>query len=308
MKIISGRYPEERNWQKYINFLSGPEINLTTLYRIAAYNRDIAKRKCDVFGYRGMKDQQRLYEKYKAGKGPIAALPGKSRHNYGLAVDYNRLSTDKNGVGIYPGTLNADYNLWLKGSKERLNDYGLRHAVKGEIWHIEPIETAGVSIDDIAWFPDVNDLVNTLSGYPRLELTEPYTRGTWARFLQEKLEIKADGIFGKDTDDAVKDFQKKNNLTIDGIVGTGTWEALLKDDCSKLKAENKILEKQIQTEQLKSRQLMDKNIQLENSYKAEIAGLKAQHTKEIKRLSDLSESLKAESIKIKGAIRYLITL
>lgn len=39
------------------------------------------------------------------------------------------------------------------------------------------------------------------------------------KMLQTKLEIKADGIFGKDTEKAVKEFQEKNNLVADGIVG-----------------------------------------------------------------------------------------
>jgi murein DD-endopeptidase MepM/ murein hydrolase activator NlpD len=40
--------------------------------------------------------------------------------------------------------------------------------------------------------------------------------------------VSADGIFGKSTEDAVKDFQKSNNLQIDGIVGGRTLELLEK--------------------------------------------------------------------------------
>ena len=140
---------------------------------------------------------------YKAGKGNIAAAPGKSRHNYYLAKDFNNIGT-VNGVKQYPGTLNADYALWLKGKPEVLNKYGLRHAVKGEIWHIEPIETAGVSINNIAWFPDADDFVNTDTGYPILKLTEPLTRNNYVKYLQQLLGIGDDGIFGNDTDTAVK--------------------------------------------------------------------------------------------------------
>ncbi|MCH5167537.1 MAG: peptidoglycan-binding protein [Erysipelotrichales bacterium] len=39
-----------------------------------------------------------------------------------------------------------------------------------------------------------------------------------------------DGIFGAKTESAVKDFQKKNVLSVDGIVGPKTWEALQKND------------------------------------------------------------------------------
>ncbi len=36
-----------------------------------------------------------------------------------------------------------------------------------------------------------------------------------------------DGIFGVSTDTALKQFQKDRNLTVDGVVGSQTWEALL---------------------------------------------------------------------------------
>lgn len=38
----------------------------------------------------------------------------------------------------------------------------------------------------------------------------------------------ADGIYGKNTTAAVKEFQKNSGLTVDGICGPRTWEALLK--------------------------------------------------------------------------------
>lgn len=45
------------------------------------------------------------------------------------------------------------------------------------------------------------------------------SRGTEVVALQKFLEIKADGIFGTQTDKAVKEFQKANGLKADGIVG-----------------------------------------------------------------------------------------
>lgn len=40
-------------------------------------------------------------------------------------------------------------------------------------------------------------------------------------------KIDVDGIFGSATEKAVKDFQTKNNLAVDGIVGKATWSKLI---------------------------------------------------------------------------------
>lgn len=46
--------------------------------------------------------------------------------------------------------------------------------------------------------------------------------------LQEFLGVPADGIFGELTENAVKQWQAKNNLVTDGIVGKKTWNAMFK--------------------------------------------------------------------------------
>ena len=45
---------------------------------------------------------------------------------------------------------------------------------------------------------------------------------------QNGYNLAEDGIFGTNTNNAVKDYQKNNNLAVDGIVGTNTWGALTK--------------------------------------------------------------------------------
>lgn len=63
------------------------------------------------------------------------------------------------------------------------------------------------------------------------------TASKYVKFLQERLQtynftsLKADGFFGKETEDAVIEYQERGNdhdptISVDGIVGTKTWEAL----------------------------------------------------------------------------------
>jgi cell wall-associated NlpC family hydrolase len=48
--------------------------------------------------------------------------------------------------------------------------------------------------------------------------------------LQEALHISADGEFGPQTEAAVKQFQARNGLAVDGVVGPETWHALGLDE------------------------------------------------------------------------------
>ena len=40
--------------------------------------------------------------------------------------------------------------------------------------------------------------------------------------------ILVTGIFGKEMDEKVRDFQKRSGLSVDGVIGPMTWKALLK--------------------------------------------------------------------------------
>jgi hypothetical protein len=58
------------------------------------------------------------------------------------------------------------------------------------------------------------------------------TTGKAVEYLQERLDahgfhLKVDGDFGAKTDAAVDQFQASRGLTVDGIVGSRTWDALL---------------------------------------------------------------------------------
>ena len=72
-------------------------------------------------------------------------------------------------------------------------------------------------------------------------LTTPYkqtptlrrgARGVYVKYAQQKLTTKlyplgsADGVFGSATEQAVREFQAENDLTVDGIIGRNTWAKL----------------------------------------------------------------------------------
>lgn len=65
-----------------------------------------------------------------------------------------------------------------------------------------------------------------------METIKKGSKGSAVNTLQTKLNsignygLVVDGDFGAKTENAVKDFQKKNGLTVDGIVGGKTWSKL----------------------------------------------------------------------------------
>ena len=71
-------------------------------------------------------------------------------------------------------------------------------------------------------------------------------QGEHVKLIQQILGLKVDGDFGPVTEKAVKNYQKENNLTVDGVVGNQTWSSMLKEkeDCySREEIENAVLSK-----------------------------------------------------------------
>lgn len=80
------------------------------------------------------------------------------------------------------------------------------------------------------WFSDTVPVLTRNLKYVEGDLM----RGEDVKQCQEQLLRKGyepgtpDGVFGKKTLEAVKKFQGEHNLTVDGVVGQNTWNALFK--------------------------------------------------------------------------------
>jgi len=77
-----------------------------------------------------------------------------------------------------------------------------------------------------------------------MEILKLGSKGEDVKKLQEYLDLKVDGEFGPITERAVKDFQKKHIISVDGVVGKKTWEAMgyVSTDLSENKNQAKGLE------------------------------------------------------------------
>ena len=78
-------------------------------------------------------------------------------------------------------------------------------------------------------FLGVPYIARELNNYPTIRIG---SNGNFVRILQYLLNwyganLSVDGVFGGGTQRAVYEFQRKNNLTADGIVGRNTWNKLL---------------------------------------------------------------------------------
>jgi N-acetylmuramoyl-L-alanine amidase len=180
----------------------------------------------------------------------IAAPPGRSNHQSGLAIDvddaagwepflerhgWRRLLPsdpvhfDYIGRGtrdIRVTAVRAFQQLWnLNNRNNRLavdGDYGPRTARA-----LNNAPVAGLPIGEKFSLEDFKRRL----GSRVLRLSDPILEGEDVRQLQEALnkagfEIEVDSFFGRSTEQIVKQFQKKKGLKADGIVGQETLEAL----------------------------------------------------------------------------------
>ena len=222
---------------------------LTRLEHFFADGR-IAGKVAVVSGVRSYADQKRLYKKYKAGTGNLAANP--DRRFGPKALD---------GKGIWRGSWHmqqgdgyghaVDFRIVGKGiTTQEVNriatSFGLRPTVASEWWHhqwrsasadefpapaLDNARSETVEAPPMDWAGIIAAVENQKRQVARTPLRKG-SRGNAVRTLQLMLGHAGfdpgtpDGIYGRKTVRAVKAFQKSRRLVPDGIAGSKTFNAL----------------------------------------------------------------------------------
>lgn len=149
--------------------------------------------------YRTYAAQLTLWNRYKAGTGALAAVPGTSNHGLGHAVDLGLIGmrswVDRHGRAFG----------WAK--VEAFSEW----------WHVNYV--GGFHRPD----------PGTSLRFPNLRVgSGGQCQAPAVREVQRRLGLKEDGEYGKATRKRVKQFQRKYHLPVDGRVGSVTWLQLRK--------------------------------------------------------------------------------
>jgi hypothetical protein len=134
------------------------------------------------------------------------------------------------GVAVFIGTSHIGYSDGCGGVYEaRGHAYGVVHTkLKDRQWdawgYLPWIEYVAGKVD-VSVYPTLD------KGGTGIYVTKLQTllraKGYKGKSGTERLRLKVDGIFGVNTDFAVRNFQRDKKITVDGIIGPVTWDKLV---------------------------------------------------------------------------------
>lgn len=221
--------------------------------RLEAFFADprIKGRVAVVSGVRSYAQQKYLYDGYKAKKRGfnLAANPDRKLSN-GFQGSYHMAQPAFEGFGYAVDFRIVGTGISTNEVKRIATEYGMHAPVRSEWWHHTPGSVKGSKFDwlpyDASAEPPHPEPKNVLAEVAKFveackaTVVRMGDRGPVVEFLQTQLDKNGhrlagknnpgagiDGHFGKKTLKAVKQFQRDEDLTQDGVVGPNTWNALL---------------------------------------------------------------------------------
>lgn len=92
---------------------------------------------------------------------------------------------------------------------------------------IRKFETiCGLAIDEGRWGNECEKAYSQIVSKPSCSINDKPSKIV-CRYIQFRVGTKIDGDWGTLSDKAVKNYQKKNSLKVDGCVGSNTWKSLI---------------------------------------------------------------------------------
>lgn len=155
-----------------------------------------------------------------------AATPGKSNHGLGLAVDL----AEEYDADSSPDPIRTQWVQWLVNNAHK---YGFSAELQSEPWHWRYIAGDRIPQATLAFEASGGIQPNpTPANGPALVFAFPGTplrlgsQGDAVKLVQSVVGATPDGDYGKATERRVRDWQAKNRLLADGVVGVVTWKKM----------------------------------------------------------------------------------
>lgn len=145
-----------------------------------------------------------------------------SETNNKVVIPQPQENVPKGNVAKIQSTLNERYGLNIAVDSIYGNETK-KALVKGLQTELNKQYRRGLAVDGIFGTNTYNSCINVRKG-----AEGNITYLIQAMLVCHSFDIDADGIFGPATENAVKDFQSRNGLSVDGIVGKNTFNKLFK--------------------------------------------------------------------------------